>query len=123
MTASAQERALDAPSDAKEMPSISQEDRELETMLAHAKKVYAYADPDAETSDSKSDDDEHVEIDIELRTTEEYLFQKASSNDSVLTLGTKESRDNKIDLTNDTDGDINSITDSDNESKLTNPSP
>ena len=53
------------------------------------------------------------------RATEEYLFRKESSNESVLTLGTKESRGNNIDLTNVTDDDK----DSDNDSNVTNVSP
>ena len=123
MTASAQERALDAPWDPKEMRAISQEDRELEAMLAHAKKVHAYADPDAETSDSEDEDDEQVEIDLQRRATEEFLFNKASSNDSVISLGTKVSKKDNIDLTNESNTDDDCTMDSDDASHLTNPSP
>lgn len=91
MTESAQERAHEAPWDPVEMRAMSQQDRGLEAMLSHAKTMHLYNDSDPAASDDSDDDIDYdqVEIDMDRQATEAFLFRKASSNLSFVTLGTK----------------------------------
>ena len=91
MTEPAQEGAHDAPWDLVEMRTISQQDRDLEEMSSRAKTIQFYTDPDAEDSDDSDDDVDYQNVEIEMnrQATEAFLFKKASSNQSVDTLGTK----------------------------------
>ena len=91
MTEAAQERAIEAPWDIEAMCAISNEDKALAAMRDRAKAIRNYTDPDAESSDDSDDDIDYQKMVFEMNTreTDAYLFKKASTNDSIDTLGTK----------------------------------
>lgn len=98
MTASAQERAKNAPWNPTEMKAISEEDRALKRMLSRAKKMSMYHEGDSDISSSDEDvdvDEAQIQIEFEKEATEEYLFSKASTNHSVTSLDTKEKHSTK----------------------------
>lgn len=128
LTAPAQERAKNAPWDPNEMKAISEEDKALKRMLSRAKKMSMYHDGDSDLSSSDEDDDvdeAQIQIEFDREATEEYLFTKASTNQSITSLGTKEkpsklrSRDSNVNHSNDND----SIDQDDEVSKSDLPSP
>ena len=73
------------------MCAISNEDKALAAMRDRAKAIRNYTDPDAESSDDSDDDIDYQKMEFEMNTreTDAYLFKKASTNDSIDTLGTK----------------------------------
>ena len=90
MTDAAQDRAREAPWDPKTMCALSKEDKALAAMRDRAKSIREYTDADALSSDDDDDMDyTQMEFDMQSRETDAFLFKKASSNQSVDTLGTK----------------------------------
>ena len=88
LSAAAQRRAREAPWDPKRMYAVSKEDERLEVLIIATKTA-----DDDDTSDFDSDEDSidtTAELDGDIgREVDEYLFGRASSNESVTTLDTR----------------------------------
>ena len=66
----------------------------------------AYNDSDSDISSSDEDIDEHqIQLEFDKQANEEYLFKKASTNESVTSVGTKPYSI----IASDTDDDINPL--------------
>ena len=89
MSAAAQNQALNAPWDTKRMCARSKMDERLDAMVIATAGMGETVESDLDDSDDDSIDTQ-MEIDGDpVREANEFLFHKASSNESVTTLDTR----------------------------------